>query len=341
MMKAGLLGLILLAQCSAQEAQLSVGLAGPVRARVSIAGEGRLAVEKVTLYRSTSPLSDGEPDTVGMPVAVFEFPGRDSAVSMEDSLLAHNATYYYRARLAMGGQAVWTNVDSVAVPDTELGRITGSSILVDKLHYFLEMRDGGRTKKRYPIALGRNPKQRKLHRDNATTPEGIYRIIGVQSPATFYKALDIDYPSEIDKVRYSFAKAEGLLPRTGGDVPGIGSEIQIHGGGIERNWTNGCIALRNTDVDELLAHPRVGEGVPVYVVGTELSVEDISAILDYRTWREVRDTQRKLATLGFYDKRPDGEVGSATRLALGRFQRANGLPATCDFDRRTVELLAR
>jgi hypothetical protein len=334
------LGVALLAQCSAQQAQLGVGLAGPVRAKVSIAGDGGLAVERIVLYRSTSRIGDGEPDMVGLPVTVFEFPGTDSATSMEDSMLAHNATYYYRARLTLAnGAGAWTNVDSVVVPDTALGRIAGSSVLIDKRHYFLEVRDGGRMKKRYPVALGRDPKKRKLHRDNATTPEGIYKVNGVQSPATFYKALDIDYPNDVDRSRYSFAKSQGTLPREGGDVPGIGSEIQIHGGGIERNWTNGCIALRNADMDELLAHPRVGADVPVFIVGTELSSEDLSSIQDYRTLREIRDIQHKLKELGFYDKRPDGEVGTGTRLALGSFQRANALPATCDFDSRTIRLL--
>ncbi len=332
---------VLSSHCAAQPAELSVGLAGPARVKVSIAGAGRLEVESVRLYRSTTPLGDGEPDTLGLPVTVLVFPSEDSAAGMEDSMLAHNATYYYKARLALaGGASAWTNADSVVVPDTVLGRVAGSSILIDKVHYFLEVRDGGRMKKRYPVALGRDPKKRKLHRDNATTPEGCYRVIGVQSPATFYKALDIDYPNDIDRVRHSLAKSAGLLPRAAGDVPGIGSEIQIHGGGIERNWTNGCIALRNADMDELLAHPRVGAGVPVYVVGAELSRDDISSVQDYRTAGEVRRIQRKLKALGWYDREPDGEVGTGTRLALGRFQRANGLPLTCDFDSRTARLLA-
>ncbi|MEO0081706.1 MAG: L,D-transpeptidase family protein [candidate division WOR-3 bacterium] len=316
-------------------------MTGPLQTKVSITGAGRLAVERIELFRSTTRFDDSEPDTTGCPVTVFDFPGGDSAAEMTDSMLAHNAKYYYRARLSLtDGRQVLTNPDSVVVPDTALGCIFGLSIIVDKKYYFLEVRDGGRTKKRYPIALGRDPRRRKLHQDNATTPEGIYHITGEQLNARFYKALDIDYPNEVDRTRYNLAKTLGLVSRSRDGVPGIGGEIQIHGGGIERNWTNGCIALRNADMDELFGHERIGKGVPVVIVGNELNRADISSIQDYRTPAEVRTIQRKLAAMGHYQGRPDGTVGEKTRQALGRFQWANELPMTCELDCRTVALLA-
>ena len=333
---------VLLAQCCArgQDARIGVRLTQGNLVKVSVWSQANLALEGIELFRSTARL-DTSPDTIDLPVTVLRYPGEAAREELLDSMVAHNTTYHYRALLYLkdGGRR-WTGQDSVRTRDTVLGNITGSSILVDKLNYVLEVRDGGRMKKRYPVALGPGPRERKLHKDYATTPEGLYRIELAQPRLNTYRGYDLDYPNEIDSVRYDFAKQSGLLQASGGTYPGKGGEIQIHGGGIWRNWTNGCIALRNPDMDELFAHDRIGEGVPVFIVGTELSRGDISSIRDYRTPAEIRTIQRKLAGLGFYTRRPDGVVGKETRFALGRFQKANGLPVTCDLDRRTVSALS-
>jgi lipoprotein-anchoring transpeptidase ErfK/SrfK len=334
------LGLALaMASGCAAEVELDVALTDSNRVEASLRREGQLEVGSILLYRSTSPL-DGDIDTLGLPVTVLRFPAGNPDAVLVDSMFADNVTYYYRARVrGKPGEDLWSNVDSVSVPDRELGRITGSSLLVDKLNYFLEVRDGGRACKRYPVALGRRPRNRKLVMDRASTPEGIYRIANEQPQATFHKAFDIDYPNEVDRARWNLHRELGLLPAEGGDPAPIGGEIQIHGEGIGSNWTLGCIALRNPDIDELFAHDRVGKGMPVFIVGSELGRRDISSIRDYRTGGELRRIQRRLRDLGLYDREPDGVIGSGTRRALGRFQRENGLPVTCDFDARTVRLL--
>ena len=94
-------------------------------------------------------------------------------------------------------------------------------------------------------------------------------------------------------------------------------------------------------MDELFEHDRVGEGMPVTIVGSELTRDDILSIQDYMPESELRSIQRKLARLGYYHKEVDGEMGTGTRLALGRFQRANALVPTCQFDAATKELLDR
>lgn len=76
----------------------------------------------------------------------------------------------------------------------------------------IEIQNKGRTAKRYPLSLGRDPFTRELYQDNKTTPEGLYRIINLQEKATFYKAIDINYPNAADRLRYDFLKTEGLVP---------------------------------------------------------------------------------------------------------------------------------
>ncbi|UCG43420.1 MAG: L,D-transpeptidase family protein [candidate division WOR-3 bacterium] len=325
----------------AREIGMGVVLTETGNVQVSVWGHGRIVPEAIELYRSTSRLDVVPPDTVELPVTVLRFHPDTGRISLVDSMPAHNVTYFYRALVKLDtGQVFWSEVDSVSMPDRDIGDITGSSLLVDKLHYFLEVRDGGRMRKRFPIALGPKPRERKLHFDRASTPEGVYEISDERPQASFYKAFDIDYPNGVDRARYAIAGETGMIRRSGGGYPSIGSGIQIHGQGIGGNWTFGCIALRNEDIDELFEHQRVGTGMPVIIVGSELSRKDIRSIRDYRTEDELRAVQLKLKRLGHYRKDADGIMGTGTRLALGRFQHANRIPVTCDFDARTTELLA-
>lgn len=180
-----------------------------------------------------------------------------SGSSAVDGTAAPGTTYYYELRPPGFRIAVNT-------PPVSLGKLSRAPELrVDKKHYVLEVWDGGAVRKRYPIALGRYPRTRKLHQDNATTPEGNYRVIGVQPQATYYKAYDIDYPNAEDWGRYRRAKVSQP----------IGGEIQIHGMGIASNWTFGCVAMRNADIDELFSHPEIGMGTPVRIFGGESSAE--------------------------------------------------------------------
>lgn len=338
--RVALLAFVLAGSGWSQGVKLGVRLAENGWVDVSVSAARYLPVREVMLYRSSSRLSSWSIDTLNEPVAVLRFSRTEGLGVLVDSMVAHNVKYYYRAEVRLLlGIALRSGLDSVVIPDREIGRITGSSLLVDKRHYFLEVRDGGRMKKRFPIALGKKPRQRKLCMDRASTPEGIYRIVNEQPRAKYYKAFDLDYPNEVDRARYELAKEVGLIRKREGDYPGIGGEVQIHGEGIQSNWTWGCIALRNSDMDELFEHRRVGKGMPVHIVGSELTVPDLSSILDYLPKAEVKEMQRQLKRLGLFAGEPDGEVGKKTRMALGRFQRRKRIPMTCDFDCRTVGLL--
>jgi hypothetical protein len=222
-------------------------------------------------------------------------------------------------------------VYAVTTHDTAFGRLEHPSLFVDKVKRTLDVLDGDSLVKRYPIDLGRDPVKRKLNQDNATTPEGIYRIVGLRPTSTFHKAFDLSYPNDVDRQRYRL-----LCPRSG---PGIGGAIQIHGGGCGSDWTWGCIALRDEDIDELFRHPEIGVNTKVVIVGSELTRADIAAIERLRTPAELMDVQRRLARAGFRTRGESGLLGPRTRNALGRFQKARGLPVTCDLDSRTLAAL--
>ncbi|MGE0492708.1 MAG: L,D-transpeptidase family protein [Vulcanimicrobiota bacterium] len=258
-----------------------------------------------------------------------------------DGTLAEGTTYYYWVQAELDGVMHYSKRAKVTLPNHRLPRLSRPSFLIDKLNYYLEVRDGSAAVKRYPVSFGRDPLTRKLHQDNSTTPEGTYQICGLQDPATYYRAFDLDYPNAFDKIRYRFAKKAGLLPRRD---PEIGGAIQIHGDIKDRvevfsNWTEGCIAMRNDDLDELFADPSICEGVYVFIVGENLTREDLASILKPWSREDMLFVERKLQWLGFPPGEVDGELDEATMEALGWFQLRNRLPLTCELDTRTVKLL--
>jgi murein L,D-transpeptidase YafK len=133
-----------------------------------------------------------------------------------------------------------------------------------------------------PVALGREPEGPKRVAGDHRTPEGLYHIAGRAERSRFHRFLPIDYPSAADADtalaagiisssdhrRILWAHDRGTLPP--GDTP-LGGELGFHGEG-ERwegtsshiDWTYGCIALGDDDIDFVAA--RVERGTPVLIL---------------------------------------------------------------------------
>ncbi len=294
------------------------------------------AAKKIELFRSTADLRTTPFDIAEYPITRYMLSDHSVGKSFLDAFTAHNTVYYYVAILyKTNGSAVASDVVLMKTASNKLTFLRKPSLLIDKVHYFLEVRDGGRMIRRFPIALGRDPVKRKLHQDNATTPEGIYEINNVQPNATYYKAYDLNYPNSIDTMRYDFARKKQDLPLRSGVTPSIGGEIQIHGMGSMSNWTFGCIALQNSDMDELFSHGEIGIGTPVVIVGREITGEDILSAESV----DLRDLQVILAEKGYYNGDASGIFDEMTADALGEYQKVNKLPVTCQPDSRTVKKL--
>lgn len=157
---------------------------------------------------------------------------------------------------------VWRGWAAEAV---ERSRFEGTVLVVDKLKRRVEVYSGGKLIDSFRADLGAHGLKPKLYAGDMATPEGRYRVTEVRhSGATkYYKALMLNYPNEEDRARYATARREGRVPRG----RGIGSLIEIHGdGGRGEDWTEGCIALTNKDMDRLFRHVR--KGMPVTIVGT-------------------------------------------------------------------------
>lgn len=147
----------------------------------------------------------------------------------------------------------------------ERSRREGTVLVIDKLKRRLDVYANGRVVESFRAELGAHGLKPKLYAGDMATPEGHYRVTEVRSGGAtkYYKALMLNYPNEEDRARYAAARREGRVPRG----RGIGSLIEIHGyGGRGEDWTEGCIALTNKDMDRLFRHVR--KGMPVTIVGT-------------------------------------------------------------------------
>jgi murein L,D-transpeptidase YafK len=119
----------------------------------------------------------------------------------------------------------------------------------------------GQLVKTYKISIGRQPVGKKEFKGDEKTPEGIYQINNKNAKSDYHKNLGISYPNKAD-----IKNAKRLGKQTGGD-------IKIHGiknkmgfiGKFHRwfNWTQGCIAVTDEEIDELYNSVKIGTKIDI------------------------------------------------------------------------------
>jgi murein L,D-transpeptidase YafK len=134
-------------------------------------------------------------------------------------------------------------------------------VLVVKHRRVLLLLRQGHILKSYSIMLGFEPRGTKLRQGDGRTPEGIYWIDGRNAESAYHLSLHISYPDMEDLER---ARGNGIPP---------GGNIMIHGlpngyvltstRELQKNWTDGCIAVTNHDIEEIWN--RVDDGTPIEI----------------------------------------------------------------------------
>jgi lipoprotein-anchoring transpeptidase ErfK/SrfK len=140
-----------------------------------------------------------------------------------------------------------------------------AAIVVDKDEHRLTLYQGGKVVRRYRVELGWNNAGEKSRQGDGATPEGRYRIVDLKGRARsrYHRALLLDYPNREDLRALDRMKVAGAVP-AGARAGGL---IEIHGaGGRGRDWTDGCVAVTNAEIEEL--YRRVAVGTPVTIVGS-------------------------------------------------------------------------
>lgn len=103
------------------------------------------------------------------------------------------------------------------------------------------------------------------------TPEGKYVVTKKLSGGStkYHKALLINYPNKIDVQEFNERIRNGQLPADAS----IGDMIEVHGdGGKGGHWTQGCVALKNSDMDIVFKY--ASKGTPVTIIGSTLTLEE-------------------------------------------------------------------
>lgn len=134
-------------------------------------------------------------------------------------------------------------------------------ILVEKAERRLTLFAKDKKIRTYKIALGRKPDGPKFEEGDQRTPEGSYIIDARNPDSKFHLSLHISYPNEIDS---ELAFMAGLIS---------GGSIMIHGAGEEyewmgkfhsvRDWTDGCIAVTNDEIEEIWNLVPVGTPIKI------------------------------------------------------------------------------
>jgi len=159
-----------------------------------------------------------------------------------------------------GKLAAWRRWVQETVDDS---RANGSyAVIVDKAKHKTYLLKAGNVIHTYNCNLGYNSAQQKMFSGDGCTPEGKYVVsVAKHRGSRYYKALLINYPNEADRQRFNDNKARGVISRRAR----IGGLIEIHGnGGRNRDWTEGCVALTDREMDHLMQY--VGVGTPVTIV---------------------------------------------------------------------------
>ncbi len=137
------------------------------------------------------------------------------------------------------------------------------NILVEKAHRKLYLRQGKNIVKTYKISLGRNPVGAKVKSGDNKTPEGAYYIVSHNPHSKFHLSLRISYPNSAQ-----IKAAEEGNYSTGGDIMIHGFPNKVPTAVFNlfhkfKDWTAGCIAVTNTEIEEI--YNLVKDGTPITI----------------------------------------------------------------------------
>jgi len=150
-----------------------------------------------------------------------------------------------------------------AAPDWEkYATAKADSIVVYKSARLLQLRRHGQVIRSYHVALGRQPIGQKMEEGDGKTPEGSYIIDRRNGDSEYHLALHVSYPGESDLQR-----AAARHVSAGGAIMIHGEPNVLNDEGKKRlfkDWTAGCIALNNRDIDEVWRLVDDGVSVDIY-----------------------------------------------------------------------------
>jgi len=152
-------------------------------------------------------------------------------------------------------------LSSVAAQGATQTKTFADLIVVEKAKRSLTLFVGKTPIKTYRIVLGGNPLGDKEQEGDSRTPEGRYIIDAKNPNSSFHLSLHISYPDKKDRAA---ARRKHVAP---------GGAIMIHGSpdylsalyatGVYPDWTAGCVAVSNAEIEEIFASVRIGTRIVI------------------------------------------------------------------------------
>jgi len=121
-------------------------------------------------------------------------------------------------------------------------------IVINKSARTLTTFHGDRKLKTYHVDLGHNPVGAKTEEGDLKTPEGTYTIDGHKADSDYHLALHISYPSTADRAQ---AEARSVTPGEDIEIHGWPNDFKSSGWKPSADWTSGCAAVTNSEIEEL------------------------------------------------------------------------------------------
>ncbi len=137
-------------------------------------------------------------------------------------------------------------------------------IVIYKKERELKVYSEGKELKTYKVALGFAPEGAKQCQGDGKTPEGEYKVNGKNPHSLYHKNLGVSYPNNTDRKN---AKKNCDSKDPGGDIKihGIGKTYgylgKLH---AASDWTLGCIAVTNEEIDEIYEHTNTGAAIHIF-----------------------------------------------------------------------------
>jgi murein L,D-transpeptidase YafK len=159
-----------------------------------------------------------------------------------------------------------TSLAVLCVTSVMMGQVpkkneSADRIVIVKSARTMTLESSGQPIKSYKVALGGQPIGAKQQQGDHKTPEGEYFVDSKIAHSQFYMALHLSYPSAEDRAR---ARKRGVSP---------GGDVEIHGLGKKygwigarhrlTDWTDGCIAVTNEEIEDIFRIVPVGTRVEI------------------------------------------------------------------------------
>jgi murein L,D-transpeptidase YafK len=171
---------------------------------------------------------------------------------------------FLTASLVIAGMVGMTGCSGTA-SRTAVDAHRADKVIVKKSQRKLELHSNGRVIREYRVALGGSPDGHKFSEGDQRTPIGEYLLDWRNPKSAFYKSIHISYPNERDKLvsrALGYANPGGAIMIHG--LPNYVQSETMRRQYLGRDWTAGCIAVQNHEMDEIWQLVR--DGTPINIL---------------------------------------------------------------------------